>query len=47
MVELQKLCDKVTRTPRVTFLDYSIYELDDHNYGKVSVLVEERIDHSE
>jgi hypothetical protein len=32
-------------TPRVTFLDCSIYELDDVNLGKQSVLVEEKIDH--
>jgi hypothetical protein len=32
-------------TPRVTFLDCSVYELDDVNLGKQSVLVEEKIDH--
>jgi hypothetical protein len=32
-------------TPRVTFLDCSVYELDDVNLGKKSVLVEEKIDH--
>jgi Alpha-kinase family len=33
------------RTPRVTFLDCSVYELDDKSMGKQSVLVEEKIDH--
>lgn len=33
------------RTPRVSFLDCSIYELDDQNNGKQNVLVEEKIDH--
>ena len=32
-------------TPRVTFLDCSVYELDDINLGKQEVLVEEKIDH--
>merc|ERR1712176_332413 len=32
-------------TPRVTFLDCSVYELNDKNKGKQSVLVEEKIDH--
>jgi len=32
-------------TPRVSFLDCSVYELDDINLGKQSVLVEEKIDH--
>jgi hypothetical protein len=31
-------------TPKVTFLDCSIYQLDDKNMGKQSVLVEERLD---
>lgn len=35
------------RTPRVTFLDCSIYELKDMYLGKVSVLVEEKLDHFE
>jgi hypothetical protein len=33
-------------TPRVTFLDCSVYELDDKNIGKQSVLVEEKLDHN-
>jgi Alpha-kinase family. len=32
-------------TPRVSFLDCSVYELDDIKMGKQSVLVEEKIDH--
>jgi Alpha-kinase family len=35
------------KTPRVTFLDCSIYELDDRRFGKISILVEERLDESE
>jgi len=34
------------KTPKVTFLDCSIYQLDDLNIGKQSVLVEERLDES-
>jgi hypothetical protein len=33
-------------TPRVTFLDCSVYELNDTSQGKQSVLVEEKIDHT-
>lgn len=33
------------RTPRVSFLDCSIYELDDMHLGKQKVLVEDKIDH--
>jgi Mg-chelatase subunit ChlD len=33
-------------TPRVAFLDCSIYQLDDRNLGRQSVLVEERLDES-
>jgi len=33
------------QTPRVSFLDCSVYELDDINIGKQSVLVEEKLDH--
>jgi hypothetical protein len=32
------------RTPRIAFLDCYLYELDDINYGKQTVLVEERLD---
>ena len=35
-----------SQTPRVAFLDCSIYELDDDNLGKLSVLVEEKLDHT-
>jgi hypothetical protein len=34
-----------SRTPRVSFLDCSIYELDDMNLGKQKILVEEKLDH--
>jgi Alpha-kinase family len=33
-------------TPRISFLDCSIYELDDMNLGKFSVLVENKLDES-
>ena len=33
-------------TPQVSFLDCSIYELDDETTGKASVLVEDKLDHS-
>ena len=33
-------------TPRVSFLDCSVYVLDDTNLGKQSVLVEEKLDHT-
>lgn len=33
-------------TPQVSFLDCSIYELDDETTGKASVLVEEKLDHN-
>ena len=33
-------------TPRVTFLDCSVYELEDKNLGKQEVLVEEKLDHT-
>ena len=32
-------------TPKIAFLDCSVYRLDDHNLGKLSVLVEEKLDH--
>jgi len=34
------------RTPRVSFLDCSVYELHDKNKGKLSVLVEDKLDHT-
>ncbi|GAX29515.1 hypothetical protein FisN_36Hu009 [Fistulifera solaris] len=34
------------RTPTVSFLDCSIYELDDDNLGVLSVLVEDKLDHT-
>lgn len=34
------------KTPQVTILDCSIYQLDDTNLGKLSVLVEEKLDHT-
>ena len=34
------------KTPRVNILDCSIYELDDKIVGKLSVLVEEKLDHN-
>jgi len=34
------------KTPRVAFLDCSIYELEDKKLGRLSVLVEEKLDHS-
>lgn len=33
-------------TPRIVFLDCSVYQLDDKNFGTASVLVEERLDHT-
>jgi len=33
-------------TPRVSFLDCSIYEIKDKNLGKLSVLVEKKLDHT-
>lgn len=35
------------QTPRVHFLDCSIYELHDEKFGKISVLVEDRLDENE
>jgi hypothetical protein len=47
--EFNKKLDSLYRvdrnTPRVAFLDCSVYELDDINLGKQSVLVEDKIDH--
>jgi Mg-chelatase subunit ChlD len=47
--EFNKKLDSLRRvdkgTPRVTFLDCSVYELDDKSRGKQSVLVEEKLDH--
>ena len=34
------------RTPTVNFLDCSIYELDDDNLGVLSILVEDKLDHT-
>jgi Mg-chelatase subunit ChlD len=34
-----------SKTPKIRFLDCSIYELSDQNLGKLSVLVEEKLDH--
>jgi Mg-chelatase subunit ChlD len=34
-----------SKTPKIRFLDCSIYELSDFNLGKLSVLVEEKLDH--
>ena len=49
----QEFNDKMDRTrrihrdtPRVTFLDCSIYEIKDKNLGKLSVLVEQKLDHT-
>ena len=49
----QEFNDKLDRlrrvdknTPRISFLDCSVYELDDVNLGKQSVLVEEKLDHN-
>ena len=45
----EKLCQTHRadpKTPRVTFLDCSIYRLDDMHLGKLSVLVEEKLDHN-
>jgi Alpha-kinase family len=33
------------KTPKVSFLDCSIYQLEDKNLGKLSVLVEDKLDH--
>ena len=34
-------------TPRITFLDCSVYQLRDNNVGELSVLVEEKLDHNQ
>lgn len=36
-----------SKTPKIKFLDCSIYRLGDNNLGNLSVLVEDRIDHHE
>ncbi|VEU44405.1 unnamed protein product [Pseudo-nitzschia multistriata] len=47
--EFNEKMDKLYRvdksTPKISFLDCSVYELDDNNLGKTLVLVEEKIDH--
>lgn len=44
--KLEKVSSIDKATPRITFLDCSIYQLNDNNFGKQSVLVEERLDES-
>jgi Mg-chelatase subunit ChlD len=48
--EFNEKLDKTRRvdstTPRIAFLDCSVYQLDDVNIGKASVLVEEKLDHT-
>jgi Mg-chelatase subunit ChlD len=44
--KLSKMPTVDQATPKVTFLDCSIYQLDDKSLGKQSVLVEERLDES-
>jgi hypothetical protein len=44
--KLNKLRRVDPKTPRISFLDCSIYELDDINLGKQKVLVEEKLDHN-
>lgn len=49
-VEFNTKLDKLRRvdmaTPRVIFLDCSVYELEDMNMGKQKVFVEEKLDHN-
>jgi hypothetical protein len=44
--KLNKLYRVDPKTPRISFLDCSIYELTDINLGKQKVLVEEKLDHN-
>jgi Mg-chelatase subunit ChlD len=48
--EFNEKLDKTRRvdptTPRIAFLDCSVYQLDDEDFGRASVLVEEKLDHT-